>query len=128
MRMLSTWLLVPLAAAALLAGCGSSSSDSTSSSSRSTTTTTPTTSSAKSPAGASAVASCKRGAKAIPTLSSGTRDKIEAICDKAASGDPGATRVAAREVCEEIVKTSPLPEGAAKQHAIAGCKAAEKKK
>jgi len=34
-------------------------------------------------------------------------------------------RTAAREVCEEIVKASPLPEGA-KQHAIAGCKDAEK--
>jgi hypothetical protein len=37
-------------------------------------------------------------------------------------------RTAAREVCEEIVNASPIPEGSAKQHAIAGCKSAEKQK
>jgi hypothetical protein len=136
MRTLFTWLLIPLAAGVLLAGCGSSSSSSTSSSSTSASTsstaagsTAPsTTGSTTSPATAAAVESCRRGAKAIPTLSSSTRTKIEAICDKAASGNPAAVRTAAREVCEEIVKASPLPEGSAKQHAIAGCKDAEKQK
>ena len=134
MRTLFTWLLVPLAAGVLLAGCGSSSSSSTSGSTPTATTssTTPSTTSAtgtiKSPATATAVESCKRGAKAIPTLSSSTRSKIEAICEKAGTGDVAATRTAAREVCEAIVKASPLPEGSAKQHAIARCKAAEKQK
>jgi hypothetical protein len=136
MRTLSTWLLIPLAAAALLAGCGSSSSSSTSGSTASTTattgsttpSTTSTTDTTKNSSTAAAVESCRRGAKAIPTLSSSTRSKIEAICDKAASGDAGATRTAAREVCEEIVKASPLPDGAAKRHAIAGCEEAEKQK
>jgi hypothetical protein len=132
MRTLFTWLLIPLAAGVLLAGCGSSSSSSTSSSTSSTatgsTTPTSTTDLTKSSATAAAVESCRRGAKAIPTLSSSTRIKIEAICDKAASGNPAAVRTAAREVCEEIVKASPLPEGSAKQHAIAGCKSAEKQK
>jgi hypothetical protein len=130
MRTLFTWLLVPLAAGVLLAGCGSSSSSSTSGSTSSTaagSTTPSTTSSTKSPTTAAAVESCRRGAKAIPTLSSSTRIKIEAICEKAAN-DPGQLRTAAREVCEEIVKASPLPEGSAKQHAIAGCKSAEKQK
>jgi hypothetical protein len=140
MRTLSTSLLIPLAGVALLTGCGSSSSSSSSSTSGSTasssaatssspaTSSTATTGAAKSPAVDTAVESCKRGAKEIPTLSSATRTKIEAICDKAASGNVDATRKAAREVCEEIVKASPLPEGSAKQHAIAGCGAAEKKK
>jgi hypothetical protein len=130
MRMFSTRLLIPLAAVALLTGCGSSSSSSSSPSTSSTGTTqsssTATTGAAKAPAVAAAVASCKRGVKAIPTLPSATRSKIEAICEKAASGDRDATRTAAREVCEEIVKASPIPDGAAKQHAIDGCQAAEK--
>lgn len=140
MRTLFTWLLIPLAAGVLLAGCGSSSSSSSSSSSTSgstpsttaTTSSTPSTTSAtgtiKSPTAATAVESCKRGAKAIPTLSSATRSKIEAVCEKAGTGDAAATRVAAREVCEAIVKASPLPEGSAKQHAVARCKDAEKQK
>jgi hypothetical protein len=135
MRTLFTWLLIPLAAGVLLAGCGSSSSSSTSGSTSSTAATTSSTSSSapsttgtttNNTAAATAVESCKRGAKAIPTLSGSTRSKIEAICEKAATGDAAATRTAAREVCEEIVKASPLPEGSAKQHAIAGCKSAEK--
>jgi len=131
MRTLFTWLSIPLAAGVLLAGCGSSSSSSTGASTSSTaarSTTSSTTGSTTSPATAAAVESCRRGAKAIPTLSSSTRIKIETICDKAASGNPAAVRTAAREVCEEIVKASPLPEGSAKQHAIAGCKDAEKQK
>jgi hypothetical protein len=131
MRTLFTWLSIPLAAGVLLAGCGSSSSSSTSASTSSTgagSTTASTTGSTTSQATAAAVESCRRGAKAIPTLSSATRSKIEAICDKAASGEPAAVRTAAREVCEEIVKASPLPSGSAKQHAIAGCKSAEKQK
>lgn len=136
MRTLFTWLSISLAAGVLLAGCGSSSSNSTSGSTPSTTTTAGSTTSStastpgttKSSATAAAVASCKRGAKAIPTLSSFTRSKIEAICEKAASGDAAATRTAAREVCEEIVKASPIPDGSAKQHALAGCKSAEKQK
>lgn len=129
MRTLFTWLSIPLAAGVLLAGCGSSSSSSTSGSTSSTavgSTAPSTTGSTTSPATAAAVESCRRGAKAIPTLSSSTRTKIETICDKAASGNPAAVRTAAREVCEEIVKVSPLPEGSAKRHAIAGCKSAEK--
>jgi uncharacterized protein YceK len=123
MRTLSTWLLISLAATALLAGCGSSGSSSTGTSQSSSTATT---GAAKTPAVAAAVASCKRGVEAIPTLPSATRTKIEAICEKAASGDRDATRKAAREVCEEIVKASPIPDGSAKQHAIDGCQAAEK--
>lgn len=134
MRTLFTWLLVPLAAGVLLAGCGSSSSSSTSGSTPSTAATanssTPSTTSTagttKSTAAAAGVASCKRAAQAIPTLSSSTRGKIEAICDTASSGNASATRTAAREVCEEIVKASPLPEGSVKQHAVARCKSAEK--
>lgn len=127
MRTLSRSLLIPLAGVALLTGCGSSSSSSSSSTSGSTPSSTATTGAAKSPAVDTAVESCKHGAQAIPTLSATTRTKIEAICDKAATGNVDATRKAAREVCEEIVKASPLPEGSAKRHAIAGCASAEKK-
>jgi hypothetical protein len=73
------------------------------------------------------VARCKHGANVLPTLSQATKSRLEAICEKAASGDADAARTAAREGCEEIVKASPLPAGTARDRALAGCKDAEKK-
>lgn len=122
--------LVLLVAAAPLAGCGSSSSSSsatsTSGSTPSTSTSPPTTAAGKLSAGA--VARCKHGVDVLPTLSQATKSRLKAICDKAASGDVSAARAAAREACEEIVKASPLPAGTARDHALAGCKDAEKNK
>jgi hypothetical protein len=132
-RKLSMWLLVALVGGALLAGCGSSSSSSsqTSSAPASTTATTPTTSTSSSdsdkggssstPTGATAVARCREGVKAAASLPASTRSKLEEICNKAGSGDPDAVRKAAREACVELINVSPLPDGAAKEKALASC-------
>lgn len=118
--------LVVLACAALLAGCGSSSSSSSSTAKTAGSTSPPvTTGTSKVPA--ATVEKCKRGVNALPTLSQKTKGRLESICEKAASGDAAAARTAAREGCEEIVKASPLPAGAARDRALAGCKSAEKK-
>ncbi len=119
-----------LAVTAVLAGCGSSSSSSNSSGSSaatSSTATTPTGSTRTSatpttPVGASAVADCKRGIRALPHLQQKVTEKLEAICEKAASGDANAKRKAAEEACRELVNASPLPAGEAKERALAACK------
>jgi hypothetical protein len=61
----------------------------------------------------------------LPTLSQATKRRLDAICEKAASGDAASVRAAAREGCEEIVRAAPLPEGTAKQRALSACKSAE---
>jgi hypothetical protein len=129
-RRLSPAALALLAIGALLAGCGSSGGSASSSSSTAVTSgstgssSTATTPAAKSPTVAAAVARCKQGVKVLPTLPAATKSRLKSICDKAASGDPKAVRTASREACEEIVKASPLPAGAARDHALSGCKSA----
>jgi hypothetical protein len=49
------------------------------------------------------------------------RSKIEAICEKAAAGDKTAVTNAAQEICEELVKSSPIPSESVKQKALAAC-------
>lgn len=126
-RKLSTWLLVVLVGGVLIAGCGSSSSSSSKSTPAPTTSSSTSSSSqsggASNPAVAEAVARCKQGVQAAPTLSSSTKGKLEGICDKAANGDPEEVRKAAQEVCTEVVNASPLPAGSAKEQALAACKA-----
>ncbi len=125
-------LLPLLAAAALIAGCGSSSGSSSSSASSSTPSTASSassstssstgTSSSSTSAGASAVAACKRGIQALSQLKPSTREHLEAICEKAASGDVNAKRKAAEEACRELVNASPLPAGAVKERSLAACR------
>jgi hypothetical protein len=74
---------------------------------------------------ADAVAECKSVIKEAPTLGSSTKAKVEAICNKAADGDLAGARAAAKEVCEEVINSSPIPAGAVKEHALAACKAAQ---
>jgi hypothetical protein len=122
----ATVLLPMLASLALLAGCGSSSSSSSSTAATTATSTAPTTGVA--PTGgakAGAVAKCRNEVHALPTLPAATKVRLEAICEKAASGDVKAARSAAREGCEAIVRASPVPEGPAKQRALSGCKKAQ---
>jgi hypothetical protein len=128
---LSTWLAVALLGGVLVAGCGSSSSTSSSTStSQSTTTAAASTTAggttvpavANSPAVQQAVAACKHGVQSASTLSSSAKAKIEGICDKAGKGDLNAAREAARELCVELVNSSPLPASSAKEQAIAACK------
>jgi ABC-type glycerol-3-phosphate transport system substrate-binding protein len=118
-------LLTALACGALLAGCGSSSSSSSTTGTAGSTNSPATTGAAK--VSAAAVEKCKSEVKVLPTLPQKTKSRLESICAKAASGDETAARTAAREGCEEIVKASPLPAGTARDHALAGCKSAEKK-
>lgn len=136
MRTPLTWLAVALAGAALLAGCGGSSSTTTSTSSSTPATTatsstpaatgsTPAVTSAAGLSGANvqvAVAACKRAIQAQTTLPAGAKSKLEAACDKAAKGDTSAVKKAAQEVCEEVIKTSKIPAGAAQEQALANCK------
>lgn len=139
-RKLSSAPLVALACAALCAGCGSSSSSSSSTaatgaSTSSTSSTAPgaaTTPSSTTTTGGgklspAAVQRCKSGVNVLPTLPQKTKRKLETICDKAASGNPAVIGAAAREGCEEIVRASPVPPGAARDRALAGCKSAVKK-
>lgn len=150
-RRLPSYLPILLAAAALFAGCGSSSGSSSSSAAgaatgstatppTSSTASTPTSSTAGAPTrtgstsstatsttphpptGATAVASCKRGVQSLPHLKQSTKERLETICEKAASGDVNARRKAAEEACRELVNASPLPAGEARDRALAACK------
>jgi hypothetical protein len=148
-RRLYTSLLPALTAAVLLAGCGSSSSSSSSSGSSAAspstpataqtgsaattdtsptptsptpTSTSPTSTSPKSHGGAAAVASCRHGVQSLPHLKQSIKEKLEVICQKAASGDVDAKRKAAEEACRELVNASPLPAGEARDRALAACK------
>ncbi|HEX3875041.1 MAG TPA: hypothetical protein VHW26_12890 [Solirubrobacteraceae bacterium] len=66
-----------------------------------------------------AVASCKTSINAAPTLTAGDKTKLDAICDKAGSGDTTGVQKATAEVCQEIVKDS-VPASAQTQ-ALAAC-------
>jgi hypothetical protein len=134
----SVRLATLLAGGALLAGCGSSSTTSSSisipattattapSTTAATTTTPTTTTGATNPAISAAgvqqiLAQCKAVIARAPTLSAATKAKVESICNKASSGDVEGARKAGREVCEEVIKASPVP-APAKEQALAACK------
>jgi hypothetical protein len=68
------------------------------------------------------VTACKRGVQLLPHLPQSAKERLEAICEKAASGDVNTKRKAAEEACRELVNASPLPAGAAKERALAACK------
>jgi hypothetical protein len=74
------------------------------------------------PGGAAAVASCRHGVQSLPHLKQSIKEKLEEICQKAASGDVNAKRKAAEEACRELVNASPLPAGEARDRALAACK------
>jgi hypothetical protein len=128
------WTVLAIVGGGLVAGCGSSSSTTTSSqststpaaaSSTSTTTTTPATTAGSGvaiPNVQAAVAACKQTIQSQTTLSAGAKSKLEAVCSKAAKGDTTAVKQAAREVCEEVIKTSAVPAGPAREQALAACK------
>jgi len=141
-RQRSKWIVVVVVGSVFIAGCGSSSSSSSTSSSTaattattsstpasSTGTTSSTPSTTPNPASsaglADAVAECKSVIKEAPTLGASTKAKVEAICNKAADGDLAGARAAAKEVCEEVINSSPIPAGAIKERALAACKAAQ---
>jgi len=112
---------------AVLAGCGSSSSSS-SSTPATTTAAASSTSTPSIPSGTpssaqiqAAVEQCKTIIAAESKLPQGAKEKLEGACSKAAKGDTAAVKQAAREVCEEVINSSPLP-AAAKTQALPNCK------
>jgi hypothetical protein len=142
----SPWLAVALLCGALLGGCGSSgsttssttittpaaTSSSTSSSPAAATTTTSSTPNSPAAAAAAAagisgagvaeyVAVCKSIVQREPTLSASVKSKVEGICNKAASGNLAGARAAAKEVCVEVIKASPIPT-TDKEKALVACK------
>ncbi len=119
----ATLPIVALACAALLAGCGSSGTTTTTSSVP--TQSTPASSSGTGASSAqiqAAVSECKRIIHSQAKLSETEKTKLEGACAKAANGDTAAVKQVAREVCEEVVNTSPVPGGTAKEAALAACK------
>jgi hypothetical protein len=119
----SPWLVAAVLCAALIAGCGSSSSTSSSSTSTPATTSVPT-SGAAGAVTQQAVAACKSGV-AHAAVSASVKAKLENICDEAGKGNVNAAREAAKKVCVEIVKTSPVPDGPAKEAALSACNRVE---
>lgn len=123
-----------LACMALLAGCGSSNSSSSSTGSTSTpaqtsspASTSSQTSTGSAPAAGSAevkaaVAECRNIIQGESKLPAGAKEKLEGACAAAAKGDTAAVKKAAREVCEEVIDKSGVPEGAAKEAALKACK------
>jgi len=69
-----------------------------------------------------AVAECKKIIQGESKLPSGAKAKLEGACAEAAKGDTAAVKKAAREVCEEVISKSGVPNGAAKEAALKACR------
>jgi hypothetical protein len=140
-KRLCALMAIAAAGATLVAGCGGSSSSSSSAQPAAATSTASATSSSASPTQSTttaasssaassslasnptiqaAVARCKQAIAAAPTLSSDAKGKLNALCDKAASGDEAAVLKAAKQVCVEVVKET-VP-SSAQDSALAACK------
>jgi acetylglutamate kinase len=59
--------------------------------------------------------------QSLPHLRQSTKERLEKICEKAASSDAVAKRKAAVEACRELVNASPLPTGKQRDRALAAC-------
>lgn len=70
---------------------------------------------------AQAVEACKQSVGSAPQLSEDVKSDLEELCEEAASGDTEDVQKAAQEVCTKIVEESGVPEGAAKDQALAAC-------
>ncbi len=110
-----------LAAAVPFAGCGGGSS---------TSSPTAPAGSATAPAGSgsgvngttagvAAVGACK-GAVQAQSISAATKHKLEAICEKAASGNIQDIKRTAEQACQELVR-SRIPAGSTQETALARC-------
>ena len=119
MQKLFTLLVVALAGGVLAAGCGSSSTSTT------TSTQTSTTPPPLTPAQvAQAQASCRQRVQSASSLSASAKAKLEKLCSQAQSTDPAAIRKATQEACLTILEASHVPAGAARERAVALCRAA----
>lgn len=134
----SAYLVVAVVGGAFIAGCGGSSSSTPTGKSVSTAATPPpaaagtaSTSATTTPGGATSgagalsvqqtAAICQEIVRAAPTLSAAAKAKVEGICAKAASGDLAGARQASKEVCAEVVNSTSMPPGPAKEQALAAC-------
>ncbi|HXW58069.1 MAG TPA: hypothetical protein VEJ23_01190 [Solirubrobacteraceae bacterium] len=135
MRTLSTWLILAVGTAALMAACGGTSTTTSRTEGSSSPAgpsgpvggtaagaTYPSTPAAQRAAGKHAVASCKGAIHAQTSIAASAKAKLEAICGKAASGTRQALETVAHEECVALVNATPLPNAAAKQRALAICK------
>ncbi len=108
---------------ALLAGCGSSSSSSSTTSSAPPANTSTGSSGgaavANNPAVKAAVAQCKTAINSAPQLSAASKTKLDALCDKAATGKLTDLKQVTSQVCQQVIKDS-LP-AAQQQAALASC-------
>lgn len=70
-----------------------------------------------------AIDQCRQSAQAAEQLSPEVRDDLARLCEQAAEGDADAVREATLDVCRKIVEES-VPEGTARQRALASCEQA----
>jgi hypothetical protein len=84
------------------------------------TSTTPTTPGQLRALVAQEVAACKTTVNSQGTLSASAKSQLDAVCDKAGTGDVAAVQKAASQVCQEIIKDQ-VPAGAARTQALASC-------
>ncbi|MCW3034635.1 MAG: hypothetical protein QOK19_2672 [Solirubrobacteraceae bacterium] len=114
---------------ALLAGCGGGSSSSSKSSS--TPAQGASTAGSKTPSGApaagspeikEAIAECKQIIQSQSKLPASAKTRLEGACEQAAKGNTNAVKLAAREVCEEVIDKSSVPNGSAKEAALKACR------
>jgi Spy/CpxP family protein refolding chaperone len=117
-----TALATMLAAGVLLAGCGGGSSTKSPTSAATAATTPATTPTTIAPAGTAAIAACKQAVQAQTSLTASARERLETICKKASSGSAAEVNKVAREVCEELIKSEPIPAGTAKEEALKACR------
>ncbi len=67
----------------------------------------------------SAVSACKTAINSAPQLSSASKTKLDALCDKAATGKLTDLRQVTYQVCQQVIKDS-VP-AAQQQTALASC-------
>lgn len=118
-------------AALFAAGCGDDNkSDSSNDSSTPAATATDSSSSddsggavADNPQVQAAVAACKSSIEQNPAVKDDIKADLQAICEKAASGNPDDVKAAIKEVCVKVVESS-VPGGSAQDQAKAACEQA----
>ncbi len=74
------------------------------------------------PSGQQAAAVCKKAVQVQPTLSASAKTRLERTCEKASGGGQATLRQIAHELCVEVIKSSHLPAGRAREQARAVCK------
>ena len=100
-RKLYLLLVVMLASGMLAAGCGGGDDDGGD--------------------GGATVESCKQSVDQAQGLSSGVKNDLRDLCEKAGSGDEEEARKASQDVCVKIVEET-IPSGSVRDQAVDACK------